>query len=517
MTVNEGIYKEFAEKKKRLSIKSRPEKIEQQHKRGKYTAEERLQMLLDADSFTEMDPWIKNRCVDFGLYNKDLGNEGVIVGWGQINHRRVYAFSHDSSIMGGSLGEAQGMKICRLLDLAMKTGSPVIGLNDSGGARIQEGVGALHGYCSVFGRTSIASGWIPQISLILGTCAGGTVYSPALTDFIIMVDPLSKMFITGPAVIKAVTGQEVTFDELGGGRVHGSVTGVAHFVVSTEEQAMVLVRKLLGFLPSNSKEEPPRLITNDPVNRMEAKIREIVPEHPGRGFDVRDVVKLVIDNGDFLEVHKQFAPNVVVGFARLDGRPVGIVANQPQKLAGCLDVNASWKAARFVRFCDAFNIPLITFVDCPGYLPGLEQEHNGIIRNGSKLLFAYSEATVPKITVVLRKDYGGAYSAMCGKGLGADFVLAFPTAEVAVMGAEGAANIVFRNEIEKAEDPAAKRQEMIEEYRKHYLNPYKAAEYGIVDDIINPEELRPKLISCLSTLKGKVEWRPYKKHSNIPL
>ncbi|MEK6653571.1 MAG: acyl-CoA carboxylase subunit beta [Thermodesulfobacteriota bacterium] len=517
MAYHERLLAELEQKRKKLGLGGGPDKMAQQHKRGKLTAGERLDLLMDSGSFTELDPWVRNRCLDFGLSDMELTNEGVIAGWGSIDRRRVYAFANDFTVMGGSLGEAQGLKICRLLDQAMKVGAPVVGLNDSGGARIQEGMGALNGYCSLFFRTSIASGWIPQISVILGPCAGGTVYAPALTDFIIMVDPVAKMFITGPAVIKAVTGEEVGFEELGGGKVHGRVTGIAHFVVKSEREAMELVHRLLSFLPANSGEEPPRAVCTDSPQRLVPELREVIPERSKQAFDVRDVIKPVVDQGDFLEIQKLFAPNIVIGFARLDGRPVGIVGNQPRVIAGCLDVNASWKAARFVRFCDAFNLPLITFVDCPGYLPGLDQEHQGIIRNGAKLLYAYSESVVPKITVIMRKDYGGAYSAMCGKGMGADIVLAFPTAEVAVVGPEAAANVVFRNEIDKADNPPAKRAEMVEQYRHRFASPYKAAEWGLVDDVIDPQELRLKMTSGLQELSGKKEWRPPKKHSNLPL
>ena len=508
---------DLLQRREKLDQGGGPEKVAKLHKLGKKTAKERVDLLLDPGSYAELDPWVKNRCPDFGLSGMDLGNEGLIAGWGNIDERRVFVFAHDFSVMGGSLGEAQGMKVCRLMDMAVKVGSPVVGLNDSGGARVQEGMGALHGYCSIFFRNSIASGWVPQISVILGPCAGGTVYSPALTDFVVMVEPHAKMFITGPAVIKAVMGQEIGFDELGGTQVHAQKTGVAHFVAASEEEALKLVQKLLSFMPSNSKEAPPYRKTADPAERLSPELRDAVPGNSARVFDVRDVISRVVDEGDFLEVQKQFAQNLVIGFARMNGHPVGVVGNQPRILGGCLDVNASWKAARCVRFCDAFNFPLLTFVDCPGYLPGITQEHNGIIRNGSKLLYAYSEATVPKITIVLRKDYGGAYSAMCGKGLGADVVFAFPTAEIAVMGPEGAANVVFKNEISQAKDPAAKRREMIDEYRKRFATPYKAAEWGLVDDILDPQELRPKLIGALSGLKGKTEWRPYKKHSNLPL
>jgi len=517
MPYHEHLWAELEKNRTKLNLGGGPDKILQQHERGKLTARERLDLLLDSGSFTESDPWIQNRCLDFGLSERERSNEGVVVGWGNIDQRLVYAFANDFTVMGGSLGEAQGTKICRILDQAIRVGAPVVGLNDSGGARIQEGMGALNGYCSLFFRTSIASGWIPQISVILGPCAGGTVYAPALTDFIIMVDPIAKMFITGPAVIKAVTGEDVSFEDLGGGKVHGRITGIAHFVVKSEQEAMGIVRRLLGFLPANSGEAPPSTPCTDSPHRLVNELREVLPERSEQVFDVRDVIRPAVDEGDFLEIQKQFAPNIVIGFARLNGRPVGIVGNQPRVIAGCLDVNASWKAARFVRFCDAFNLPLITFVDCPGYLPGLDQEHHGIIRNGAKLLYAYSEAVVPKITVILRKDYGGAYSAMCGKGMGADIVLAFPTAEVAVVGPEAAANVVFRNDIEKADQPAAKRAEMVEQYRQRFASPYKAAEWGLVDDIIDPCELRLKVISGLQALGNKKEWRPPKKHSNLPL
>ena len=510
-------YEDFNQKKSGLSMNSRPEIIEKVHSQGKLTAEERLNILLDAHTFVESTPWIKNNCIDFDLYKKDVRNEGVITGFGKIHERNVYTFSHDATVMGGSLGEAQGIKICRLIDEAVKTGKPIVGLNDGAGARIQEGVAALNGYCSTFGKISIASGWVPHISVIMGTVAGGTAYAAALTDFIIMVDPIGKMFITGPAVIKSVTGEDVTFDELGGSAVHGQKTGTAHFVTNSEEEALALARRLLSFLPSNSKERPPQYACSDPVTRKLEMISEIVPESPNKAFDIKEIIILTVDNGDFLEVQKDFATSMVIGFARLNGETVGIVANQPKVLAGCIDINASWKAARFVQFCDSFNIPIITFADCPGYLPGVAQEHGGIIRNGSKLLFAYSVATVPKITVVVRKDYGGAYSAMCGKGMGADVVLAFPTAELAVMGAQGATNIIFRKEIEDSDDKEVALKEMMEQYKDRYLNPYRAAEYGIVDDIIDPVELRTKLISNLDMLREKSVAMPFKKHTNIPL
>lgn len=511
------IYSEFRNKKRNKIIANNPAKVEKAHKQGKLTAQERMNVLFDDGMYEETSSWIRNSCVNFDLYKKDPENEGVITGFGNVFDRKICAFSNDALVMGASLGEAQGKKIIRSIELAMKSGIPIVGLNDASGARIQEGVAALHGYCSIFGQTSIASGWVPQISVILGSCAGGTAYASALTDFIIMAKSVGKMFITGPAVIKAVTGEDVTFDELGGGQVHGVKTGLAHFVVDTEEEAIQLARRLLTFLPSNSKEFPPTYSNNDPITRKTSKLIDLIPENQNKGFDMKELITTVVDNGDFLEVQEKYAINMIVGFARINGSTVGIVANQPKVLAGCIDIDASWKAARFVRFCDSFNIPLLIFADCPGYLPGVSQEHNGIIRNGAKLLFAFSEATVPKITIVVRKDYGGAYSAMCGKGMGADTVLAFPTAEIAVMGADGAANIVFRNEIAQAENKEKKRKEMVEAYQKEFLNPYRAAEYGIVDDIIDPSELREKLGIHLEILKDKEIVSPYKKHSNIPL
>ena len=511
------VYDIFNEKKTSKSIANNPEKIKKVHYKGKLTAQERMQLLFDGGKYEETNPWIRNSCIHFDLYKKDAENEGVITGFGDVLGRKICAFSNDAFVMGASLGEAQGEKICKTIDLAIKTGIPLVGLNDASGARIQEGVAGLHGYCSVFGRTSIASGWVPQISVILGICAGGTAYSSALTDFIIMVKSLSQMFITGPAVIKSVTGENVSFEELGGYKVHGSMTGLAHFIANSEEEAIQITKKLLSFLPSNSREMPPVYANTDPIERHMPEILDIIPENQNKGFDMKEIIRKTVDYQDFFEVQENFALNMIVGFARINGKTVGIVANQPKVLAGCIDINASWKAARFVRFCDSFNIPLITFADCPGYLPGVSQEHNGIIRNGSKLLFAYSEATVPKITVVVRKDYGGAYSAMCGKGMGADIVLAFPTAEIAVMGAEGAANILFKKEIDNAENSEEKRKELIKKYKDDFLNPYRGAEYGIVDDIIDPRELREKLAKYLNILSEKEIWSPYKKHSNIPL
>lgn len=511
------IYGNYREKRDALKIKNNPKRVEKMHKAGKLTAEERIEAFFDGHTYTEMKPWTKNRCADFGLNQKDLGNEGVLCGYGTVDGRPVFAYANDVTIMGGSMGEAGRDKIMNCFEKAIEAGYPVLSFNDAAGARIQEGVSALHAYCSTFGKTSVASGWIPQISLILGTCAGGTSYCAALTDFIIQVNPIGKMFVTGPAVIESVTGEKTTFDDIGGAGVHGRITGLAHFVVNSEQEGFAVAKRLLSFLPSNSKEMPPRYAENDPVDRKTPEIKDIIPIDPQKSFDMKAVIRSFVDNQDFMEVQENFAQNIVIGFARLGGETVGIVGNQPKMLAGCIDVNASWKAARFVRFCDCYSIPLITLADTPGYLPGVNQEHNGIIRNGAKLLFAYSEATVPKITVVIRKDYGGAYSAMCGKGMGADFVLALPTGELAIMGAEGAANIVFKHEIAEAKDQAAKRKELTEKYKELFLNPYKGAEYGIVDDVIDPEELRCRIINDLRIIRNKKASMPYKKHSNIPL
>lgn len=511
------IYEKHHLKREALKIRNNLKRVEKMHKAGKLTAEERMEGFFDAGTYTEMKPWTKNRCADFDLNKQDLGNEGVLCGYGNVDSRPVFAYANDVTIMGGSMGEAGRDKIVNCFEKAIEAGYPIISFNDAAGARIQEGVSALHAYCSTFGQTSIASGWIPQISLILGTCAGGTSYCAALTDFIIQVNPIGKMFVTGPTVIQSVTGEKTTFDEIGGAGVHGRITGLTHFVVNSEDEGFAAAKRLLSFLPANSKEAPPRYLENDPISRKTPQLKEIIPADPQKSFDMKAVIRCFVDNQDFMEVQESFAQNMVIGFARLGGETVGIVGNQPKTLAGCIDVNASWKAARFVRFCDCYDIPLITLADTPGYLPGVMQEHSGIIRNGAKLLFAYSEATVPKITVVIRKDYGGAYSAMCGKGMGADFVLALPTGELAIMGAEGAANIVFKHEIADAEDQAAKRKELTEKYKEVFLNPYKGAEYGIVDDVIDPEELRIRIIKDLRIIRNKRSWAPYKKHSNIPL
>lgn len=513
----QDVYEKYQMLRAKQRIANDPGKVAKVHAQGKYTAEERLQMLFDNSVYEETNPWARTSCVHFDMYKKDVKNEGAITAFGTVNGRKVCAFAHDASVFGGSGGDGQYIKVIRLLDLAIKSGSPIVSMNDASGARVQEGVAGLNAYCTQFGKTTIASGWVPHISLILGAAAGGTAYCAALTDFIIMVDPIGKMFITGPAVIKSVTGEDVTFDALGGAAVHSRETGTVHFVVKSEEEAMKLTKRLLSFLPSNSKEKPPVYRCDDPITRKTPELRDIIPTNANRIFDMHQVILAVVDNHDFLEVQESYGMSIIIGFARINGSTVGIVASQPKVMAGCLDYNSSWKAARFVRFCDSFNIPIITFTDTPGYLPGVKQEYGGIIRHGAKLIFAYSEATVPKINVVVRKDYGGAYSAMCGKGMGTDVVLALPTGELAVMGAAGAVNLVFRKEIAEAADPAAKRKELTEFYQEEFVNPYRGAEYGIVDDIVPPEDLREKLAIHLDMLKDKDIWMPYKKHSNIPL
>lgn len=494
-----------------------PENIQKQHDSGKLTARERIERLVDPGSFVELDAFVEHRSVEFGLDKMKMPADGVITGYATIDGRPVYLYSQDFTVMGGSLGEMHAKKITKIMDMAMKTGCPIICINDSGGARIQEGIDALSGYGEIFFRNTMASGVVPQISVIVGPCAGGAVYSPALTDFVFMVDKISKMFITGPQVVEAATGEKVTAEDLGGALTHNKMSGVAHFINATEDECFAAVRKLLSYLPLNNMEDPPLYECQDDPNRLAPELNNIIPDNPNKAYDVKDVIRQVVDYGDFFEVQPLYAPNIVVGFARLNGRSVGIVANQPNELAGCLDINASDKAARFVRFCDAFNIPIITFTDVPGYLPGVEQEHGGIIRHGAKLLYAYSEATVPKINVILRKAYGGAYIAMSSKHLGADIVMAWPTAEIAVMGPEGAANIIFKKEIENSADPIEMRQQKIEEYRNRFANPYVAAARGYVDDIIEPEATRPRLISALQMLEGKRENRPPKKHGNMPV
>ncbi len=510
----EDLYK----RKERIKQMGGDERIKKQHEQGKLTARERIDLLLDPGSFVEINPFVEKRNTDFGLDKMYLPADGVITGYGTIDGRPVAVFAQDFTVMGGSLGEMHGMKIAYLLDFAAKVGIPVIGLNDSGGARIQEGVDALKGYGDIFYRNTIYSGVIPQISVIMGPCAGGAVYSPAIGDFIIMTKNAScYMFITGPKVIKEVTGEDVTPQQLGGWEAHAMKSGNCHLVAENDEEALMLVRKLVSYLPLNNLEDPPVVKTNDDPARLTPEISEIIPDDPMKPYDVRDVIRAVVDEGEFFEIHPFFAPNAVVGFARIDGKTVGIVANNPKYYAGTLDVDSSDKIARFVRFCDCFNIPVVTFVDVPGYLPGVQQEYMGIIRHGAKVLYAYSEATVPLVTIILRKAYGGAYLAMGSKHLGADFVFAYPTAEIAVMGPEGAAEIVFRKEIAAAEDPEKAKQEKIREYREKFANPYRAASRGYIDDVIDPKYTRVKIISALRILETKREKLPPKKHGNIPL
>ncbi len=493
------------------------ERIRAQHAKGRLTARERLELLLDKGSFREVDAFVVHRTHDFGLDKQKYLADSVVTGWGTIDGRLVYVFSQDFTVFGGSLGEVHAEKICKIMDMAMKNGAPVIGLNDSGGARIQEGVVSLGGYADIFLRNTLASGVIPQISVIMGPCAGGAVYSPALTDFIFMVRGSSYMFVTGPDVVKAVTHEEVSFEELGGAAVHAEKSGVCHVAADTEADALYLVRKLLSYLPQNNMEDPPFVLTNDDPLRMEEALDSIIPDDPSKPYDIKDVIRLIVDNGQFFEIHESFAQNIVVGFARLGGHSVGIVANQPAVLAGVLDIDASEKAARFVRFCDAFNIPIVTFVDVPGFLPGTYQEHHGIIRAGAKLLYAYCEATVPKLTVITRKAYGGAYDVMSSKHIRGDFNVAWPSAEIAVMGPEGAVNIIFRRELEKAEDLEKRRAELVAEYREKFANPYVAAARGYLDDVIEPREIRPRLINALEMLQNKRDSNPPRKHGNIPL
>lgn len=490
--------------------------IEKQHAKNKMTARERIEALLDPGSFVEIDEFVEHRCTNFGLDATSFLGDGVVTGYGTIEGRVVYVFSQDFTVMGGSLGEMHAAKICKVLDLALTNGAPCIGVNDSGGARIQEAVDALSGYGRIFFRNVKASGVIPQISVIAGPCAGGAVYSPALTDFIFMVDKIGIMHITGPAVIKSVTGEDVTSEQIGGARAHNATSGCAHFFASTEQECYNQVRTVLSYLPSNNMEEPPYKETGDDPQRMDPAIRTLVPTNPNKGYDVRDVIKKVVDNGEFCEVQEMYARNIVTGFARVGGRAIGIIANQAKFMAGCLDIDASDKASRHIRICDAFNLPIVTFEDVPGYLPGLQQEMGGIIRHGAKLLYAYSEATSPKITIVMRKAYGGSYLGMCSKDLGADVVLAWPQAQIAVMGASGAANIIFRKDIDAATDKEAKRAEKIAEYEETFANPYKAAQRGFVDRVILPEETRPALYQALIMTENKSELRPKRKHGILP-
>jgi propionyl-CoA carboxylase beta chain len=491
--------------------------VEKQHAKGKLTARERVEKLLDPGSFEELDTFVRHRTHEFDMDKKRPYGDAVVTGYGTIDGRTVFVFSQDFTVFGGSLGEVMAEKMCKVMDLAAKVGAPVIGLNDSGGARIQEGVVSLGAYGDVFVRNVNCSGVIPQISAIMGPCAGGAVYSPAMTDFIFMVKETSHMFITGPEVIKTVTGEEVEFEELGGAMTHNSKSGVAHFAADNEEQCLEDIRYLVGFLPSNNLEMPPRIEPHDDPERMDEALDSVVPPDPQKPYDMRDVVSLVVDDGEFFEVQEHFAQNIIIGFSRLDGYPIGIVGNQPKHLAGVLDIEASEKAARFVRFCDAFNIPLITFTDVPGFLPGTSQEWGGIIRHGAKLLYAFTEATVPKLTVVTRKAYGGAYDVMNSKHMLADFNFAWPQAEVAVMGPEGAVNIIYRKDISQSPTPDERRQKLIDDYKAHFANPYAAAERGYIDDVIEPRQTRPKLIRALRTLQTKRVEQPKRKHGNIPL
>jgi propionyl-CoA carboxylase beta chain len=516
MSVEEKI-KKLEELNERALQGGGPDRIERQHRGGKLTARERLELLFDPGTFVEIDKFVTHRCTDFGMAEQKIPGDGVVTGHGLIEGRRVFVFAQDFTVFGGSLSGAFAEKICKIMDLAAKVGAPMIGLNDGAGARIQEGVVSLGGYGDVFLRNVLCSGVIPQISLIMGPCAGGAVYSPAMTDFIIMVKGSSHMMITGPDVIKTVTHEEVTAEELGGALTHASKSGVADFATNGEEECIALTRKLLSFIPQNNLEDPPFVATDDPPDRQDAALRTLVPDNPNKPYDIKELLKLVVDDANFLEVAPLHAKNMLVGFARFGGRSVGIVANQPAHRAGVLDIEASKKGARFVRFCDAFNLPIITFVDVPGFLPGVDQEHGGIIKNGAKLLYAFCEATVPRVTIITRKAYGGAYVVMSSKHTRADVNLAFPTAELAVMGPDGAVSIVFRKELEAASDPVARRAELEAQYRENFANPFKAAELGYVDEVIRPEETRLKVIQALEMLATKRDSNPPKKHGNIPL
>ncbi len=492
-------------------------RIEKQHESGKLTARERIDVLLDEGSFQEIDKFVVHRCTNFGLEKQQILGDGVVTGYGAIDGRLVYVFAQDFTVFGGSLSKAYAEKICKIMDMALKMGAPVIGLNDSGGARIQDGVQSLAGYADIFLRNVMASGVVPQISAIMGPCAGGAVYSPAITDFIFMVRETSYMFITGPEVIKTVSGEEITKDELGGAMTHNETSGVAHWAAGDDEECLLLIRELFSFLPLNNQEDPPiRTCTDDP-NRCDSSLKTLVPDKPNVPYDMKELIQAVVDDNYFLEVHEHYARNILVGFARLNGRSVGLVANQPSFLAGALDVDSSLKGARFVRFCDAFNIPLIVFEDVPGFMPGVQQELTGIIKHGAKLLYAMAEATVPKITVITRKAYGGAYCVMNSKHIRSDYNLAFPTAEIAVMGPEGAVNIIHRSEMAEAENPEETRRKLVEDYRRKFANPYDAAQLGYIDEVIDPVETRPKLIRALEMTRNKRDSNPPKKHGNIPL
>lgn len=514
--MNEKIEK-LIEIKEEIKLGGGEKRIESQHKKGKFTARERISLLLDEGSFVEVDTFVSHRSTNFNMKDVEQYGDGVVTGHGTVDGRLVFVYAQDFTVLGGSLGEMHAAKICKVQEMAIRMGAPIIGINDSGGARIQEGVDALSGYGDIFFNNTMASGVVPQISVIMGPSAGGAVYSPAITDFIFMVDKTSMMFITGPEVIKSVTGEDVTQEALGGARTHNAISGVADFRDVSEEATIARIKELLSYMPSNNMENPPVYEMEDTANRIDEILNDIIPDNPNKSYDIKDVIKVLADGGEFFEIKEDFAKNIVIGFVRMNGKTVGIIGNQPKFLAGCLDINASDKAARFVRMCDAYNIPLLSLVDVPGFLPGTGQEHDGIIRHGAKLLYAYSEATVPKVTVILRKAYGGAYIAMCSKHLKADQVFAWPNAEIAVMGPDGAANIIFKNDIAKSKDPTATRAEKIVEYRDTVANPYIAAKRGYVDDVIVPSTTRARVILSLNMLETKRENRPSKKHGNIPL
>jgi propionyl-CoA carboxylase beta chain len=516
MNIEEKI-KELERRNLEANLGGGQTRIDQQHAKGKMTARERIEYLLDKDSFQELDKFVVHRCHDFGMGKKKIPGDGVVTGYGTVDNRRVFLFSQDFTVFGGSLSGPFGEKVCKVMDLALKNGSPIIGLNDSGGARIQEGIVSLGSYGEIFKRNVFASGVVPQISVIMGPCAGGAVYSPALTDFTIMVKNTSNMFITGPQVIKAVTSEEVTPEELGGAMTHNSRSGVAQFAEDSDQDALDRVKALLSYLPQNYKEMTPRVECSDDPGRTDASLNKAVPTNPKKPYDIKEIIRSVLDDTHFFEIQKHFAMNMVTGFGRLNGLTIGIVANQPKVLAGCLDINASMKCARFVRMCDCFNIPLVTFVDVPGFLPGVNQEYGGIIKHGAKIIYAYCEATVPKITVITRKAYGGAYDVMSSKHHGGDINYAYPTAEIAVMGPEGAVNIIFKKEIASADDPETTRERLVEEYRNNFASPFKAAELGYIDQIIFPENTRPRLIQALMMLKDKKDTIPSRKHGNTPL
>ena len=517
MGVTADKIQELKRKEEKIRMMGGEKALAKRREKGKLNARERMDILFDKGTFREVDMFVTHRCTNFGMETKEIPADGVITGHGKVDGRVVFAYAQDFTARAGSLGEMQAKKICKVMDMAMKAGAPCIGMNDSGGARIQEGIDALSGYGEIFFRNSAASGVIPQISAIMGPTAGGAVYSPAMTDFIYMVKESSYMFITGPNVIKAVTGEEISFEDLGGAMAHNEKSGVAQFACESDEDCILKIRALLSYLPSNNMEDAPYQVPTDDPNRMDPALDTIIPDNPNRAYDIKDVIRSIVDDGSFYEPHEHFAKNIVTCFSRLNGHVIGIIANQPNNMAGCLDINASDKATRFIRFCDAFNIPMLTIADVPGYLPGSDQEWGGIIRHGAKLLWCYSEATVPKLLLITRKDYGGSYIAMCSRHLGADMAFAWPTAEVAVMGAEGAANIIHAREIKNSDDPVAKRQEKIEEYNEQFSNPYCAASRGYVDAVIQPSETRPRLIDALEALATKRESRPAKKHGNIPV